>query len=280
MHRLKEKVAIVTGSSSGIGKAIALRFGAEEANVVVTARRMALCEQTVAQITKNGGEAWAIQTDVADERQVERLIEETVKRYGRLDILVNNAGVIAGGRLAETTTKEFDEVMNVNLRGTFFCCRAGFKQMKKQGGGIIINMSSVAGVQAWAGTGTYSASKHGIMALTKSLADEGRPHHIRVSAICPGGVADGDGNRRFREDVGEQPTLPAKRFEERPAARRYSRLIRIGNDGRQGAIDIAEKAQRAMLKERSQRLDVLKAGGHDKGECSTPAGTRPAEAPA
>ncbi len=191
MHRLKEKVAIVTGSSSGIGKAIALRFGAEGANVVVTARRMALCEETVAQITKNGGEAWAIQTDVADERQVERLIQETVTHYGRVDILVNNAGVIAGGRrLAETTTKDFDEVMNVNLRGTFFCCRAGFKQMKKQGGGTIINMSSVAGVQAWAGTGTYSASKHGIMALTKSLADEGRPHHIKVSAICPGGVAD------------------------------------------------------------------------------------------
>ena len=190
MNRLKDKVAIVTGSSSGIGKAIAIRFGAEGAKVVVTARRMALCEQTVVQIGKAGGEAWAIQTDVADERQVERLIEETVTRYGRLDILVNNAGVFGGKRLADTTTKDFDEVMNVNLRGTFFCCRAGFKQMKKQGGGIIINMSSVAGVQAWAGTGTYSASKHGIMALTKSLADEGRPHHIKVSAICPGGVAD------------------------------------------------------------------------------------------
>jgi len=190
MHRLKDKVAIVTGSSSGIGKAIALRFGAEGAKVVVTARRMALCEQTVAQIEKNGGEAWAIQTDVADEHQVDRLIEETVKRYERLDVLVNNAGIVAGGRLAETTTKSFDEVMNVNLRGTFFCCRAGFKHMRKQGGGIIINMSSVAGVQAWAGTGTYSASKHGIMALTKSLADEGRPFNIKVTAICPGSVAD------------------------------------------------------------------------------------------
>ncbi|TKS61699.1 MAG: SDR family oxidoreductase [Nitrospira sp.] len=190
MHRLKDKVAIVTGSSGGIGKAIALRFGTEGAKVVVTARRMALCNQTVSQIAKNGGEAWTMQTDVTDERQVERLVEETVKRYGRLDILVNNAGIGGGRRLADTTTKAFDEVMNVNLRGTFFCCRAGFKQMKKQGGGVIINMSSVAGVQAWAGTGTYSASKHGVMALTKSLADEGRPHHIKVSAICPGGVAD------------------------------------------------------------------------------------------
>ncbi len=190
MQRLKDKVAIVTGSSSGIGKAIALRFGAEGAQVVVTARRLKLCEQTVAEIKMKGGEAWAIQTDVADEQEVEQLIEKTVQRYGRLDILVNNAGIVAAGRLAETTTKSFDEVMNVNLRGTFFCCRAGFKQMKKQGGGIILNMSSVAGVQAWAGTGTYSASKHGVMALTKALADEGRAHHIKVSAICPGGVAD------------------------------------------------------------------------------------------
>lgn len=191
MGRLTGKVAIVTGSSSGIGKAIALRYGAEGATVVVAARRLALCEQTVEQINAKGGGAWAIQTDVADEQQVERLISQTVQRYGKLDVLVNNAGIIAGGRrLAETSTQDFDAVMNVNLRGTFFCCRAGFIQMKRQGGGTIINMSSVAGVQAWAGTGTYSASKHGIMALTRTLADEGRAHNIKVAAICPGGVAD------------------------------------------------------------------------------------------
>ena len=92
--------------------------------------------------------------------------------------------------MAETSIQTFDQVMNVNLRGTFLCCRAGFRQMTRQGGGIIINMSSVAGLQAWTGTGTYSASKHGIMALTKSLSDEGRPYHIKVSAICPGAVAD------------------------------------------------------------------------------------------
>ena len=190
MLRLRDKVTIVTGSSSGIGKAIALRFGQEGARVVVAARRIVLCEQTVAQIREQGGEAWAIQADVADERQVERLMADTVAHYGRLDILVNNAGIGGGSRVADTSTEAFDQVMNVNLRGTFFCCRAGFRQMKQQGGGVIINMASVAGVQAWAGTGTYSASKHGIMALTKSLADEGRQYHIKVSAICPGAVAD------------------------------------------------------------------------------------------
>lgn len=190
MECLKDKIAIVTGSSSGIGKAIALRFGQEGAMVVVAARRLDKCEETVAQIQAAGGTAFPMQTDIADESQVERLIAETVRRSHRIDILVNNAGIFGGRRLAETSTEAFEEVMNTNVRGTFFCCRAGFTQMKKQGGGTIINMSSVAGLQAWGGTGTYSASKHAIMAMTKSLADEGRAHHIKVSAICPGGVAD------------------------------------------------------------------------------------------
>ncbi len=190
MSRLKGKVAIVTGSSSGIGKAIALRFGQEGATVVVAARRIRLCEQTVAQITTIGGNAWATQTDVTHEQHVERLIHDTVTRYGRIDILVNNAGIGGGSRVAETSTEAFDEVMRVNVRGTFLCCRAGFRQMQQQGGGVILNMSSVTGLQAWAGNGVYSASKHAIMALTKSLADEGRPYNIKVSAICPGAVAD------------------------------------------------------------------------------------------
>ena len=104
--------------------------------------------------------------------------------------MVNNAGLVAGGRIAETKTEAFDRVLQTNLRGTFLCARAGFRQMRKNGGGLIINMSSVAGVQAWNGTGIYSASKFGIMGLTKSLADEGRAHHIKVCAICPGDVAD------------------------------------------------------------------------------------------
>ncbi|HEY6974289.1 MAG TPA: SDR family oxidoreductase, partial [Nitrospiraceae bacterium] len=145
MKLLEGKTAIVTGSSSGIGKAIALRFAGEGAKVVVAARRVKLCEQTVAQIRKAGGEGVVIQTDVMDERQVDTLMQNTMRRYGRIDILVNNAGIFGGRRLAETSTAAFDEVMNVNLRGTFFCCRAGFKQMKKQNGGLIINMSSVAG---------------------------------------------------------------------------------------------------------------------------------------
>ncbi len=190
MKRLTGKIAIVTGSSSGIGKAIALRFAEEGARVVIAARRLPLCEQVAAQIRERGGQAIVIQTDVSEEAQVDRLIVETARQCGRLDILVNNAGIGGGGHLADTSTSTFDRVINTNLRGTFFCCRAGFRQMLNNGGGTIINMSSVAGVDAWAGTGTYSASKHGIMALTKALADEGRPHKIKACAICPGAVAD------------------------------------------------------------------------------------------
>ena len=190
MRRLTGKVAIVTGSSSGIGKAIALRFGEEGASVVVAARNAEGCEKTASAIRQKGGDARVIQTDIRHEGQVDALFERTVQDCGRVDVAVHNAGIFGGNRIAETSTGAFDEVIRVNLRGTFLCCRAAFKQMKKQGGGMIINVSSVAGVQAWAGTGSYSASKHGVMALTRALADEGRPFHIKVSAICPGGVAE------------------------------------------------------------------------------------------
>lgn len=190
MRRLNGKVAIVTGSSSGIGKAIAIVFGREGAKTVVAARRRELSEHTADIIRTNGGDAFVVPTDVSNESDVRLLMSETIRRFGRLDILVNNAGIGGGGTLAETSTETFDRVIATNLRGTFLCARAGFQEMMKTGGGVIINMSSVAGLQAWAGTGAYSASKHGIMALTKSMADEGRAHAIKVCAVCPGGVAD------------------------------------------------------------------------------------------
>ncbi len=191
MKKFDGKVAIVTGSSSGIGKAIALRFAQEGARVTLAARRQELLQETARRIQEQGGHALPVQTDIADEQQVERLIQKTVGEFGRLDIMVNNAGVGGGGPIAEVATQEWDRVMNTNLRGTFFCCRAALRQMKRNGGGFILNISSVAGVQAWSGTGVYSASKFGIMGLTRAIADEGREFGVRASAICPGAVAAG-----------------------------------------------------------------------------------------
>ena len=190
LKRMDGKVAIVTGSSSGIGKAVALVFAEEGATVVIAARRVSLCSQVANVVQERGGKAISIPTDIREERQVENLMTQTVEQCGRIDVLVNNAGIFGGGPVAETNTALFEDVLNTNIRGTFFCCRAGFRRMKANGGGIIINMSSVAGTDAWAGTGTYSASKFAIMGLTRALADEGRSYGIKVCAICPGGVAD------------------------------------------------------------------------------------------
>ena len=190
LKRLEGKIAIVTGSSSGIGKAVAMRFAEEGATVIIAARRRSLCSQVAGMINERGGKALSIPTDIRNEGQVEQLFSQTAEQCGGVDILVNNAGIFGGGPLEDTSTEQFDNVLNTNIRGTFFCSRAGFHHMKTKGGGIIINMSSVAGTDAWAGTGTYSASKFAVMGLTKALADEGRSLGIKVCAICPGGVAD------------------------------------------------------------------------------------------
>ena len=155
MARLTGKVAIVTGSSSGIGKAIALRYGAEGAKVVVTARRLALCEQTVAQIVAQGGEARAIQTDVADEQQVERLIAETVTRYGRLDVLVNNAAIVARGPIGAVTDDDLERVVTTNFTAQVRLIRAALPHLTD----CLINIGSGALYRPVPNSGVYIATK-------------------------------------------------------------------------------------------------------------------------
>jgi 3-oxoacyl-[acyl-carrier protein] reductase len=187
---LKGKVAIVTGGNSGIGRAIATALARAGADLSVAARRARETETAAFELRQRFGcKTLAIRADVSREADCERLVHETLAHLGRVDILVNNAGIYAGGRIADTTTEEFDRVLKTNLYGTFWCCRAAFPIMAKMGGGYIINISSLAGKEAWAETGPYSASKFGIMALTQALADEGKPHNIKCTAICPALVA-------------------------------------------------------------------------------------------
>jgi len=209
MHRLKEKVAIVTGGSSGIGKAIALRFGAEGAKVVVTARRIALCEQTVDQIRKTGGEAWAIQTDVADEHQVERLMDGTVKRYGRLDILVNMASIYREKPIDDLTIEDWDTQLSIDLRAAWLCSQAAIPHMRRAGGGRIVNFSdwvARSGRPRYRGYLPYYVAKAGVIALTEALALELAADQILVNAIAPGPIVAPPGTSAADSEAVERAT--------------------------------------------------------------------------
>ncbi|ACD82770.1 SDR family oxidoreductase [Candidatus Methylacidiphilum infernorum] len=188
---LSGRVAVVTGANSGIGKAIAFALASSGAQLIVAARRMDLNRKVALEIEwETSSKAFPMETDVSKEEQCIKLIEETVHRYGRIDILVNSAGIMVYSPLEELSTEDFDSVIKTNLYGTFWCSKEAFKQMiRQQAGGYIINISSLAGIDAWSGTAGYSASKFGIMGLTKALADEGKKYDIKVTAICPALVA-------------------------------------------------------------------------------------------
>lgn len=189
MGRLDGKVAAITGASSGIGRGIAEKFASEGATVVLGARRQGLCEELAKKIESQGGRAYALPLDVREESSVVRFIATTISRYQRLDVFVNNAGIGIWKPIVDTTTAEFDSVIKTNLYGTFYGCREAFRQMRLLGnGGTIVNISSVAGTDAWEGTGSYSASKFAIHGLSRAMSDEGKRWGIRVSCICPGMV--------------------------------------------------------------------------------------------
>ncbi|VVM07471.1 partial 3-oxoacyl-[acyl-carrier protein] reductase, partial [Methylacidimicrobium cyclopophantes] len=154
----------------------------------VAARRADLCEEVASLCRQRGGEGRAIPTDVRREEECERLIEQAAAWRGRLDVLVNNAGVGRFGPVASLSTADVREMLETNLLGTFWCSRAAFPKIAA-GGGLICNVASLAGVDAWADTGGYSASKFGIVGLTRALADEGRARGVKAVAICPALVA-------------------------------------------------------------------------------------------
>lgn len=185
--RLKGKVAIVTGSGRGIGRAIALRFAAEGAKVTVNDLDPQSCALVVDEIEAAGGQAFCVTADVSQEPGVRELVAAAIRRFGRIDILVNNAGVIHNKALTEIRAEEWDRVMAVNLRSMFLCCREVFPHMRRQGSGSILNMSSVAGKRGGGlfGTTAYAASKGGVIAFTKALAREGGPHGVRANALSP-----------------------------------------------------------------------------------------------
>ena len=186
MFQLTGKTAIVTGASRGIGEAIAKGFAEAGADAVLVSRNMAALEEVAKEIEKIGRKALPISADIGNLKEVEGIVERTLKVFPRIDILVNNAGISPVLKKAEETElKEWEEIVRVNLTGTFLCCQAIGKVMIKQGGGKIINMISVGAVVAFPRQIGYCATKGGILQLTKVLAVEWARHNIQVNAIGP-----------------------------------------------------------------------------------------------
>lgn len=187
--KLKDKVAVITGGGSGLGRAIAVRFASEGARIVVAELNEAKGEETVRLIQDKGGEAFCVVTDVSRSSEVSTLFKTLDERGWSVDILVNNAG--QGGNLApvhETSDEDWDSILAVHLNGTFYCTREAARRMLPRGGGVIINMGSVAGLKGLPGAAAYTAAKGAIISMTKGVAQEYAAHGIRVNCIAPGWV--------------------------------------------------------------------------------------------
>jgi len=213
MGMLEGKVALVTGAARGIGRAIAEALAAAGADVAVCDLKEEWLAETAAAVQQLGRKALCLGVDVSDSAGVDQTIEKTVAGMGRLDILVNNAGITKDGLLMRMSDADWDAVINVNLRGTFLFTRAASKPMMKQRSGVIVNIASIIGLIGNAGQCNYSASKAGVIALTKSSAKELAGRNIRVNAVAPGFI-ESKMTESLPEDVKNKmlDSIPMKRF--------------------------------------------------------------------
>jgi len=207
--RLRGRVALVTGAGRNLGKAIALSLAEAGADVAVTSRSLSEIQMTEQEIREKGQKALAIPMDVTELNQVERTIQKIVSEFGRIDIVVNNAATRSFKSILEISEAEWRSVIDTNLTGAFFCCKAVGPYMIRQGGGRIINISSRIGLQGMANRIAYCASKGGLIQLTRALALEWAPYNILVNSVAPGLIKTPETSKALQE--GRASEIPLKR---------------------------------------------------------------------
>jgi NADP-dependent 3-hydroxy acid dehydrogenase YdfG len=216
---IEGKVVVITGASSGLGKASARLLSADGARVVLGARRHDRIEALAGELTGKGGKAIAVTTDVTACEEVKKLVDAAVQTYGRIDVMINNAGLMPQSPLERLRIDEWDRMIDVNIKGVLYGIAAALPYMKQQKAGHIINVSSVAGHKVRAGGAVYAATKHAVLALSEGLRQEVKPYNIRTTVISPGAVATELPNSITEPDVAagfhkfyEEFAIPADSF--------------------------------------------------------------------